>query len=281
MDQSIVENSQSTMELRKAADLSATRISKCPKPFSIESIISSNDNNKTVDIESDISSNYEKSTESNVFFPSNVSMAAAATLYNPWFHNYFMQQQKVAGNVLEMMQINGANQSTIKEKFTEIFANNPLAAGIENRVFRSSDHERNVPPTPTTPRSIEHYFGSIENIHEMHFNEMITGANPDYYKHLSSYGIHCINQTSDNYEKCKSQQNNGDELESGFHKITKLSSDYDRNTRNDDSGAEENPDDDVDSDCNSEISLDMSPDGDNNTQGIIFSLIINIDCYWL
>lgn len=266
MDQSAVESGQPTMEVRKAADLTVTRITKCPKPFSIESIIASSDN-KSVDVDPGVSPNYEKISNSGVYFPSNVSMAAAASLYNPWFHNYFMQQQKVAGNVLDLMQINSANQSAIKEKFTEIFANNSLATGAENRPFLSTDPDRNVPPT--APRSIEQYFGSVENIHEMRLNEMISGVNNDYYKHLSSYGIHCMNPPSDNSEQCKSQSiNSGDEHETGFHKDDKLN-EFDRSARNDDSGADENPDDDVDSDCNSEISLDMSPDGDNNTQGIV------------
>lgn len=278
MDQSVVQSNQQTMELNKATDLTATRIAKCPKPFSIESIISSNDN-KSVDIDAGVSPNYEKTADPSVYFPSNVSMAAAASLYNPWFHNYFIQQQKVAGNVLEMMQMNGANQTAIKEKFTEIFANTSLANGSENRAFLSSinDHDhRNL--VPTTARSIEQYFGSVENIHEMRFNEMISGTNNDYYKHLSSYGIHCVNPASDNFEKCKSQLINSDDHESVFHhKNAKLPSDNDRNTRNDDSGADENPDDEVDSDCNSEISLDMSPDGDNNTQGIVQFLCLLFD----
>lgn len=269
MDQSVVESNQPTMELNKATDLTATRIAKCPKPFSIESIISSNDS-KAVNIGGGVSPNYEKTPDPSVYFPSNVSMATAASLYNPWFHNYFIQQQKVAGNVLEMMQMNGANQTTIKEKFTEIFANSSLANQTENRAFLSSinDPDRNL--GPTTTRSIEQYFGNVENMHEMRFNEMISGVNNDYYKHLSSYGIHCVNPVSDNFEKCKKQLMNSDEHETVFHhKNAKLSSDNDKNTRNDDSGADENPDDEMDSDCNSEISLDMSPDGDNNTQGIV------------
>lgn len=257
MEQSAVENSHSMMEVSKATDLSVTRMAKCPKSFSIESIIASNDN-KSTDIEANASPNYDKIANSSVYFPSNVSMAAAASFYNPWFHNYFMQHQKVTGNVLEMMQMTNA-----KEKFTEIFAIN---SGGENRSFSSNDHDRNVPPTAT--RSIEQYFGSVDNIHEMRLNDMISGVNTDYYKHLSSYGIH---PSSDNLESSKSQLINGDEHDTSFHKSGKIM-DFDKNARNDDSGADENPDDDVDSDCNSEISLDMSPDGDNNTQGIIWRI---------
>lgn len=269
MDQPAVECNQAAVEVSQPADLSLTRIQKCPKPFSIESIISTNDN-KSVDIEPGVIPNYDKVTNSNVYFPSNVQMVAAASLYNPWFHNYFIQQQKVTGNMLEMMQLNPANQTAIKEKFTEIFANNPL--GIEGRAFIAADNDRNVPPT--APRSIEQYFGNVDNVHEMRLNEMISGANTDYYKHLSSYGINCLGQPSDNLEQCKSQLMNSDDIESGFHKNDKerfngLISDYEKNARNEDSGPDENIDDDVDSDCNSEISLDMSPDGDNNTQGIL------------
>lgn len=267
MDQPVIECTQPAVEVNQPADLTLTRIPKCPKPFSIESIIATNDN-KSLDFEPGMSPNYDKMVNSSVYFPSNVSMAAAASLYNPWFHNYFMQQQKAAGNVLEMMQLNPSNQSVIKEKFTEIFANNSLA--VENRSFLSADHERN--PPPIAPRSIEQYFGSVDNIHEMRINEMISNANNDYYKHLNTYGIN-LSQTSDNLEHSKNQLINGDEIESGFHRNDKERFDghiidYDKSARNDDSGPDENIDDDVDSDCNSEISLDMSPDGDNNTQGI-------------
>lgn len=268
MDQPVVECNSPAVEVSQPADFSLTRIPKCPKPFSIESIIATSDN-KSIDIEPAVSPNYDKMVNSSVYFPSNVSMAAAASLYNPWFHNYFMQQQKAAGNVLEMMQLNPANHSAIKEKFSEIFANNPL--GVENRSFLSADHERNAPPI--APRSIEQYFGGVDNIHEMRLNEMISNANNDYYKHLNSYGINCLSQPqSDNLEQCKSQLINGDENESSFQKNDRERfdghiSDYDKSARNDDSGPDENVDDD-DSDCNSEISLDMSPDGDNNTQGI-------------
>lgn len=268
MDPAAVDSNQPSMEIvGQPADLTVTRIQKCPKPFSIESIISTNDNNKNADAEPVLCPpNYEKVANSNVYFPSMA--AATASLYNPWFHNYFIQQQKVAGNVLEMMQLNTANQSTIKEKFSEIFANNPITANENRTSFLSVDHERNLPPTAS--RHLEQYFGGIENIHEMRLNEMI--SNNDYYKHLSSYGVHCLSQPSDNLEQCKSQLINGDDAESNFQKNDKdklngLISDYEKSARNDDSGPDENVDDDIDSDCNSEISLDMSPDGDNNTQG--------------
>lgn len=265
------------------ADLTVTRISKCPKSFSIESIISTTDN-KSIDIETRASSpNYDKVINSGVYFPANVSMAAAASLYNPWFHNYFMQQHKVAaGNVLEMMQMTTTNSSTIKEKFSEIFAKNSLAAAAaaaaaaENRPFLSANSgdggcgrgnhhhhlDRNA-ATPTASRTIEQYISG---------NELMSSPpNSEYYKHLNSYGIQCLNQSGDNLEQCTNQLLNGNGGGGdGFHgDDDKLISDFDRNARNDDSGADENADDDMDSDCNSEISLDMSPDGDNNTQGII------------
>lgn len=275
MDQPVVECNIGAGEVNQPADLSLTRIPKCPKSFSIESIISSNDN-KSLDLaaESNVPSNYDKLTNPGVYFPSNVSMAAAS-LYNPWFHNYFIQQQKVAGNMFEMMQLNPANHSVIKEKFNEIFANNPLA--VDGRVFLSTDHERNLitSSTSSAPRSVEQYFGSTENMPEMRFNDMI--SNNDYYKHLNSYGINCINQSSDKFEQCKIQLTNGDENDSNAQKNDMEAfgghiSDYEKSVaRNEDSGAEnENGDDDGDSDCNSEISLDMSPDGDNNTQGMEF-----------
>lgn len=269
MDQpAVVECHQATLEVNQPADLSLTRIPKCPKPFSIESIIATNDD-KSLDFERNQSPNHDKMINSSVYFPSNVSsMAAAASLYNPWFHTYFMQQQKAAGNVLEMMQLNSANQNAIKEKFTEIFTNNALT--VENRsILSAADHDhRNV------PRSIEQYFGNVDNIHEIRFNEMISNANNDYYKHLNAYSINRHSQpNSDNLEQCNSQLINGDDIESNFHRNDRERfdgqiSDYEKSGRHDDSGPDENADDDVDSDCNSEISLDMSPDGDNNTQGI-------------
>lgn len=306
MDQPIAEQNQSIMDSVNqisntavtatavvpvtAADLTVTRISKCPKSFSIESIISTNDK-KSTDIESRVSPNYDKVTNSGAYFPSNVSMAAAASLYNPWFHNYFMQQHKVAaGNVLEMMQMNTANSTTIKEKFSEIFAQNSLAAAAaaavaaENRPFlsASSGHlDRNAPPTAS--RTIEQYFGGVgiaENVHDNHRHSELSPPNSDYYKHLSSFGIQCFNQTGDNLEQCTNQLVNsngsgfGGDGVGGGGDDDKLISDYDRSVRNDDSGADENADDDMDSDCNSEISLNMSPDGDHNTQGIAKTFIV-------
>lgn len=246
MDQ-IENNRDNKSEASEAADLRMTQVSKCPKPFSIESIISSEDNKSE-----QIAPNYDKVTNSSAFLQSNLPMAAAASLYNPWFHNYFMQQQKVAGNVLEWMQSNPVNQLAFKEKCTEMF-----------------DHKRNA--LSSTPRSTEPFFGHVENAHEMRFNDMIFSANNEYYKHLN--GSANSNQLSGNLEQCKIQYSASDDNEAAFQfnkkdkdEVNGFISHFNKSATHDDS-PDEMVDDEMESDCNSELSLDMSPDGDNNTQG--------------
>lgn len=278
MGEPVSDCSQAVVEASQPTSLSLTDIQKCPKPFSIESIISKNVD-KSVNIELGASSNYDKITDSSINSPSNISMAAVASLYNPWFHNYFIQQQKVAGNMLEMMQLNPINQSTIKETFPELFAKN--SSTFENVPFLSADLDWNAPLTAS--RSIEQYFGSVEQNHEIRFNEMISSANNDYYKHLNGYAINCLpNGVSDNMEQCKSQLGNGDDIGTSFQKTDKEKSNdrignNDKNARieTDESYPEENIEDDIDSDCNSDISLDMSPDGDSNIQGTIYTSFSN------
>lgn len=51
---------------------------------------------------------------------------------------------------------------------------------------------------------------------------------------------------------------------------------YNISVRNDDSGPDDANDDDLDSDCNSEISINMSPDGDHTNQGICNFLLNSI-----
>lgn len=242
MEESSVENSQST-------DINSSRISKCPKPFTIESIISSANSSKNVDIDSEDIVNSDKTTNCNIasalYFPSNVSMAAAASIYNPWFHSYFMQQQKINENVIDMMQFGSVNPTNIKENH------------ISTIPF--DQQEQNLPPT------------------SMRSNEMIATTDTDYYKHLSNYG-NILTQYSDRLEQCKNQLKTSDEnnihLSDTNTKYTNgIVGEYNISVRNDDSGPEENNEYDLDSDCNSEISMNMSPDDENTTQGICNFLI--------
>lgn len=252
---------QPALETSQPTDLTASQIVKCPKPFSIESIISSN-NKKDTDTVSGTLNNTNNLFDSSFYFPPNVSMANAASIYNPWIHSYFLQQQKLPENVFEMMQF-GSNHAMLKEKFSEIFANNPTAS-VENRLFSHTELDRNVAPLP--PRFIEQYFGGGGGSS----NPDNSSANNEYYKHFSNYNSF-LTRTDENGEPCKNPTANNEENQNQLgdkDKLNELGSEYENSVRNDDSGPDENIDDELDSDCNSEISLDMSPDGDNNTQGI-------------
>lgn len=242
-------------------ELMASRIAKCPKPFSIESIMST-DSSKSADLDKTIP-NGEKLANfeiaSNLQFPSNVSMVAAASIYNPWFHFMQQQQQKISENIFEMTQCSVTNQTTgiAKDKVADIFGGNHLSA-VDTRIFSTSSNEDRQEPF---------YFNS--NNHELRLNDMISSATNGYYKHLNNYGS-LLAQYGDSLEQYRNQTKNNDEIQNDSNdkeKNASLVSEYDLNHRNDDSGGDENLDDELDSDCNSEISLNMSPDGENTIQG--------------
>lgn len=266
----IIEMEQPALETDQPADMTPSQIAKCPKSFSIESIISTKSQKDLSISDSRIMQNGDKHLEnpfaSSFYFPPNVSMASASatSIYNPWIHNYFLQQQKLPENVFEMMRFGSTNHAMIKEKFNELFANNSTAS-IENRLFSHAETDRNGSVLP--PRFIEQYFGGGVG----------GGSNrdlsSDYYKQFNSYGNIVSRGDSDNIDAYKNRidssednPNNVDEIKTKYN--NKINSEYDNSIRNDDSGPDENVDDELDSDCNSEISLDMSPDGDNNTQGL-------------
>lgn len=260
---------QPPLEQNQTTDLTKSQMVKCPKPFSIESIISSRSNSEK-NIETD-SGNGEQNVinpiSSSFYFPPNtVSMAtAAASIYNPWIHNYFLQQQKLPENVFEMMQFNSSNHAMIKEKFNELFVKSPASLGIEQRsLFSHSDSERNPAPQIQS-RFIEQYFNGSNSY------DMISSVNNDYYKHLNNFGTTdlCRNPLTNIVDGQENPSNHLSEKE----KFIEINSEYENSLKNDDSGPDENIDDDLDSDCNSEISLNMSPDGDNNTQGRQFYLL--------
>lgn len=255
---------QPALETNQPADMTASQIAKCPKSFSIESIISTKSKNDLDVSDSRIMQNGDKNLgnpfASSFYFPPNVSMASASatSIYNPWIHNYFLQQQKLPENVFEMMRFGSTNHAMIKEKFNELFANNSTSS-IENRLFSHMETDRNVSALP--PRFIEQYFGGGSSNRDL---------SSDYYKKFNSYGNILSRGDSDNTDipyknridtSVENPINNVDEIKTKY-------SEYDNSIRNDDSGPDENVDDELDSDCNSEISLDMSPDGDNNTQGL-------------
>lgn len=255
----------STVEANQQIDLAASQITKCPKPFSIESIMSTN-NSKSPD--PDAVAKGEKvpnfGIASALYFPSNVSMAAAASIYNPWFH--FMQQhqqhyqQKLTENIFEMTQFNAINSTNgiAKEKVADIFGNHMSPADTRT-TFPPSNDERQ-----------ESLYFSGKNP-ELRLNDMISCATNGYYKQLNNYG-NFLAHYGDSLEQCKNRTKNSDDNQTDFSdkdKCSNLVSEYNSNIRSDDSGPDENLDDELDSDCNSEISLNMSADADNTMQGIV------------
>lgn len=254
------------IECGHLTDLDPTKSTKCPKPFSIESLISSN-TDKTAHFDA-APTPKKGASNSNVpapalFFPGNASMAAAATIYSPWFHNYFLQQHKLSENVIDMMHMGAMNAPNAKDKFPEMFVNGAMVAEQQRSPLHSFEPDRNVAAQQPPAMLPANGCGG----------DMLLSPDSNYYKHLSSYGS-LLAQYNDRLEQCRSDmQHNGDEHGPPLHEAAKFGGivgEYNISVRNnDDSGPDDGNEDDLDSDCNSEISMNMSPDGDHTTQGIV------------
>lgn len=262
-------------------DLDPTKSPKCPKPFSIESLISS-DTDKHTHFDATPTSKKSANPNTNVpspalFFPANASMAAAATIYSPWFHNYFLQQQKLSENVIDMMHMGAMNGPGVKDKFPEMFVNSAMLAEQQRSPLQTFDADRSG--APQQPAAAQLPSAILPN--NGCGGEMLLSPESNYYKHLSSYGS-LLAQYNDRLEQCRSDmQHSGDEHGPSMHDPSKFGGivgEYNISVRNnDDSGPDDANEDDLDSDCNSEISMNMSPDGDHANQGI-YNLLLSSIC---
>lgn len=251
-------------------DLSLIKSAKCPRPFSIESLISSNsDKNVGVDAPTN-NTNHTNVPSSALYFPANATMAAAATIYSPWFHNYFIQQQKLSGNVIDMMQMGG----NTKDKLPEMFANSAILS--EQRTSQTFEPNRNLPLPPSLQLPLASSMPPSILRNDGSGSEMISSPDTEYYKHLSSYGS-LLAQYNDRLEQCRNDVRFSDDHNMAMNESNKFSGEFNISVRNDDSGPDETIEDDLDSDCNSEISMNMSPDGDHTNQGIC-NFLLNTIC---
>lgn len=250
--------------------LSETRLSKA-NPFSIESIISSNKTPNGGIISS--SRNFPHfnnigSSTSPMSLPPNFSAvaASAASIYNPWIHNYLVQQ-KISENYIDLSAI--AATSTMvpaisKEKLSEIFLNNATVTDPRSILAVDSDRHEKL---------LDQYFGN--NVRDPKINGMFSMSS-DYYKNCNNYGNLFVHYSDEidyfreqamlNFNNCKiNNKTNAPNLGS---ESSNNSVQENTGVVPEDSGAEDTLDNELESDCSSEISLNMSAEVDNLMQGL-------------
>lgn len=253
--------------------MSETRVNKCPKSFSIESLIS----RKSPAVEV---TNAPMPSEAMLMapslghpalgFPQNFPVAAAAAIYNPWIHSYLAQQQhpppgaKYPGTFLDLPT------EMSKHKLTEMFA-----VATDPRLFFGADPSHRE-------KLLAQYFAN--NVRDKKFSDLFLSASGgEYYANgmaaASGFGLaqHFSgdpnfiapsndgrpDQCGDNVIDVDGSETNAEDCSSQNLRFARS-----HQAMGDDDGADELIDDELDSDCESELSMTMSPDAANRIQGM-------------
>lgn len=229
----------------KQTDLAVPKLRKIPKPFSIESLIASNRPSECENadkVNNAIQTNQiDINSVPTTNFPTNI--AAAAVAYNPWIHNYLMHQ-KFTEQFLDYAS------SNIPQTI-----NSQLPYDISSLSVQNIDNDRNI-----HDKLFKQYMTNCGEATK--FNEMFTS---EFYKCSNSFNAFSPNavqggrniylETNLSLEKNdKNQQIDEPEERGGNRKDESESDDVNEN--------------DLESDCSSEVSLSLSRDGENDQQGI-------------
>lgn len=249
------------------ATMTEMRVSKCPKPFSIESLIS----RKTppAEMPNDMplgSPSHATPSTANTFrLPPNFPVTAgAASIYNPWMHSYLAMQPppglKLSGNFFEI------SSDVSQDKLSEIFAGH---GAVDPRIFLGADQGHR-------DKLLAQYIAN--NVRDKKFSDFFLTAS-DYYENRGNAGAllmangfggdrSFLGPDSDGVNGvCNGSLGAGtDSGEANLEDRTSLGTNQHMNGI-EDGGHGDLIEDDLDSDCSSELSLTMSPGNANAIHG--------------
>lgn len=249
--------------------MSETRVNKCPKSFSIESLISRKSPAAELSTPSDIMLMPPSMGHPALGFPQNFPVAAAAAMYNPWIHSYLAQQQhpppgaKYPGTFIDLP----ADMS--KNKLSEMFG-----VASDPRIFFGADPSHRE-------KLLAQYF--VNNVRDKKFSDLFLSATGgEYYANgiggAGGFGLtqhfggdHNFNAPSSDERVDICGDNvidvGGDETNPADNSSPSFQFARNHPALMDDDGADDIIDDELESDCESELSMTMSPDAANRIQG--------------
>lgn len=246
------------MDTRGASDgevMSETTVNKCPKSFSIESLIS----RKSPPAEHPPGyppDNVSPALAPSLNLPPNFPVAAAAAIYNPWIHSYLAQQHPPPGAKYPTLFELPSDVS--KDKLSQMF-------GVgDPRIFFGAD-------PAGRDKLLAQYIAN--NAREKKFSDLFL-APGDYYgggaffmSHNFSGDLRFSGANIDGRlgAGCNDGPEGGDTNLAADDGLRSNGRGWDQ--RGDDDGHDELIEEDLDSDCSSELSLTMSPEGANRVQG--------------
>lgn len=226
--------------LEKDKEMSEKK-SRVPKPFSIESLIASNPAKQSVPSGGTINTK----TPPSMAFPGDISLmdGTANTIYNPWIHNYFMQQRRLTEQLVDTSNNVATNLVHLREKTSEMLfdhLNTPEA-------IQQSEHRRQL---------IEQYLaGGLRDPKLSGF--LMNGS--DFYKSYGHYG-HFLTHHYREDEPIESVDDRHKLFSSNDGSGQQIANVDSCDSRPEDSGTDDI--NEMDSDCCSESSVNTSPDGE-------------------
>lgn len=235
--------------------LSEPQVQKIPKPFSIESLIASPRPSKTQNDLSNSEAINSNEICSNSNVPSNISVAAAAAAaaYNPWIHNYIMHQQKFLDLSTTATAAAAHRQAalpfgqSVNEMSAEIpFNLMPLPTNAVDRLNPGNlliDREMH-------DKLLRQYF----NVCDPKISGMFANAS-ELYRNYNNFNA--FPSTFANEKPNLTDANSVNDKKSNKTCEDRASNESENDEINEN---------DLDSDCSSEVSLNLSRDDDN--QGI-------------
>lgn len=237
--------------------LARTKLTKVPKSFSIESLIAStrptqSEHGSHADIvrNSAVLPSANASSTSN--FPPNISAAAAAAAYNPWIHNYLMHQ-KFTEQFLDFASSN-INSQAAKSVVAPPIEVESLAFDVATFQVHHLDQNHGLSvDRETHDRLFQQYINSCDP----KISGMFAHAN-ELYKNYHSFSDMTTNVHSD--------RNGFDERSRPAEQINKKPN-AERPNGRDGSESDELVENELESDCSSEVSLSLSRDGEHDQQG--------------
>lgn len=238
-------------------------INKCPKSFSIESLISRNSPPAESNVVDNAAKEPTSALASSLNFTHNfpvAAAAAAAAIYNPWIHSYLAQQHPPPAAkypaTVEMLP-----SDLTKDRLSEMFTDPRI-------IFGASDYR---------DKFLAQCF--VNNVRDKKFSDLFMSTSEYYGNGVNIVGYPMPNNYNSDLSlnglpadvrigaSCENANSMGDSNETQFE---------DRSTHNnrcvnihsDEVDVNDDLADELDSDCSSEISMTMSPDAANRINGM-------------
>lgn len=245
------------VNLGRQTQLPDAKPRKVPKPFSIESLIASHRPAESENVPSS-----DDKVKRPVEIPSvnsvpptsfSTNIAAAAVAYNPWIHNYLMHQ-KFTEQFLDFASSNIPHAAKFNAQANEMVSQS--AFDVSPVQMQHSEPTRGLSvDRESQDRLLKQYMNNCDP----KISGMFAHAS-EFYKSYNSFSGISPNVQSD--------RNAFMDANRSFEKGSKTLGGDREVTGKEGSESDELNENDMESDCSSEVSLNLSRDGENDQQGI-------------